>query len=284
MLDGEHLTTAELNLLNVDVIPADASVVMLMGARYDLTEREVKLLSDYWDKGGRIFLLLNPDVSTPHLAAFLDKLGIKPDDDRVLRTLELAGGVTGIVRDAYGEFVGDTTITKQLAGINLVLLGATQSLTLTPAAGSAANIKLAPLVQAIKGFWGETDYKDLENTGAYFDVGKDKAAPLALAATVEKNALGDERVKNNASRMIVVGNSKFVENDAMSEPSANFYLGGLNWLLEREALIGIAPKQVKNFSLNVPEEQMRTILATMVFGFPACAAVLGVFVWWMRRR
>ncbi len=284
LLDGEHLTTAELNLLNVDVIPADASVVMLMGARYDLTEREVKLLSDYWDKGGRIFMLLNPDVSTPHLAAFLDKLGIKPDDDRVLRTLELAGGVTGVVRDAYGEFVGDTTITKQLAGINLVLLGATQSLTLTPATGSAANIKLAPLVQAIKGFWGETDYKDIENTGVYFDVGKDKAAPLALAATVEKNALGDERVKNNASRMIVVGNSKFVENDAMSEPAANFFLGGLNWLLEREALIGIAPKQVKNFSLNVPEEQMRTILGTMVFGFPACAAVLGVLVWWMRRR
>ncbi len=73
--------------------------------------------------------------------------------------------------------------------------------------------------------------------------------------------------------MIVVGNAKFVENDAMSEPAANFFLGGLNWLLEREALIGIAPKQVKNFSLNVPDDQMRLILGTMVFGCPACAAV-----------
>ena len=70
----------------------------------------------------------------------------------------------------------------------------------------------------------------------------------------------------------------------MNEATANFFLSDLNWLLEREALIGIAPKQVKNFSLNVPEEQMRTILGTMVFGFPACAAVLGMFVWWMRRR
>ncbi len=284
LLDGEHLASAELNLLNVDVIPADASVVMLMGARYDLTEREVKLLSDYWDKGGRILLLLNPDVATPHLAAFLDRVGIKPDDDRVLRTLELAGGVTGVVRDAYGTFVGDSVIAKQLTGINLVLLGATQSLTLDPARGSSGNIKLAPLVQAIKGFWGETDYKDIENTGVEFNPGKDKEAPLALAATVEKNALGDQRVQNGASRMIVVGNSKFVENDAISEPTANFFVSGLNWLLEREALIGIAPKQVKNFSLNLPDDQMRLILSTMVFGVPAFAAVLGILVWWQRRR
>ena len=284
LLDSEHLTVAELNLLNVDAIPADASVVMLLGPRYDLTDREIKLLSDYWDKGGRILLLLNPDAPTPHLAAFLDRLGIKPDDDRVLRTLELAGGVTGIVRDAYGEFVGDSAIAKQLAGINLVMLGATQSLTLEPTRVAGSNVKLAPLVQAIKGFWGETDYKDVENTGAFFDAGKDKAAPLALAATVEKNALGDQRVQNGASRMVVAGNAKFIENDAMSEPSANFFLGSLNWLLEREALIGIAPKQVKNFTLNIPDDQMRMILGAMVFGLPSFAAALGLLVWWQRRR
>ena len=60
----------EINLLNVPKIPDDASVVMLLGAHYDLTDHEVKLLSDYWDKGGRILLLLDPDVAAPHLAAF----------------------------------------------------------------------------------------------------------------------------------------------------------------------------------------------------------------------
>ena len=283
-LDNEHLTSTELNLQNVDAIPADASVVMILGARYDFSEREVKLLSDYWDKGGRLLLLLNPDAPTPHLAAFLDKLGIKPDDDRVLRTLELAGGVTGVVRDAYGEFVGESAITKQLTGVNLVLLGATQSLTLEPERVAPTNVKLAPLVQALKGFWGETEYKDIENTGVAFDQGKDKAAPLAIAATVEKNALGDQRVQNGASRMIVVGNAKFVENDAMSQEADAFFIGSLNWLLEREALIGIPPRQVKNFSLNLPDDQMRLILGTMVFALPTCAAVIGILVWWMRRR
>ena len=149
---------------------------------------------------------------------------------------------------------------------------------------ASAGTRVEPLLQALKGYWGETEYKDIENTGVYYDAGKDKAAPLVLAATVEKNALGDQRVQNNASRMIVIGNAKFLESDSMSEASANFFLSDLNWLLEREALIGIAPKQVQNFTLNIPEEQMRTILGTMVFGLPICMAAIGVLVWWVRRR
>ena len=63
LLDGEHLTVGELNLLNVDTIPADASVVMLLGPRYDLTDREIGLLSAYWDKGGA-----HPSVAQPRRA------------------------------------------------------------------------------------------------------------------------------------------------------------------------------------------------------------------------
>ena len=73
-----------------DAAPADATVIMLVGARYDLSDREVKLLSDYWDKGGRLLVLLNPDFPTPHLAGFLTRLGVKPDDDRILGQANIA--------------------------------------------------------------------------------------------------------------------------------------------------------------------------------------------------
>ena len=71
LLDGEHLNVQQLNLLNVDAVPADATTLMVLGPRDDLTEREAKLLGDYWEKGGRIMLLLDPDAATPHLAGFL---------------------------------------------------------------------------------------------------------------------------------------------------------------------------------------------------------------------
>ena len=281
LLDGEHLTNAELNLLNVSAVPADASLVMLIGARFDLTDREVKLLDDYWNKGGRILVLLDPDGNTPNLLAFLRRTGISPDDDRVLTTIAM-GAVTGIVRDTVTGFVGNTPIATQLTGLTPVFPGGAQSLTLAPEAVAPQGIKLAPLLVASPKFWGETDYKDLENTGAYDDP-KDKHAPLYIAATVEKGALGNGSVQVGASRMIVVGQSHFAEQGVMDERTGNFFLSSLNWLLEREALIAIAPHRVQTFTLNLPDEQTSRFFLITVIGIPAVCAVLGVLVWWRRR-
>ena len=281
LLEGEHLANAELNLLNVPAVPADASVIMLIGARYDLTDREAKLLDDYWNKGGRILVLLDPDGNTPNLQAFLRKLGVNPDDDRVLTTVAM-GNLTGIVRDTVTGFVGNTPIATQLTGLTPVFPGGAQSLTLTPEAVAPQGIKLAPLLVASPKFWGETDYKDLENTGAYDDP-KDKHAPLYIAATLEKGALGNQSVQVGASRMIVVGQSHFAEQGIMDERTGNFFLASLNWLLEREALIAIAPHRVQTFTLNLPDEQTSKFFSLTVLGIPAACAFLGLLVWWRRR-
>ena len=92
---------------------------MILAPKYDFTEREIKLLDDYWNKGGRVLLALNPDAPTPRLGIFLDKLGVRAEDDRVLQTVSIGGGVTGIVRDVYAQAAGSTAIAKELAGVNL---------------------------------------------------------------------------------------------------------------------------------------------------------------------
>jgi ABC-2 type transport system permease protein len=282
LLDGEHLEVQPLNLLNVSAIPADAGALMVMGPTADLTDREIKLLDAYWQKGGRLMILLDPDAATPHLTAFLVGLGITPEDDRVLETLNL-GNMTGIVRDVVTQFVGNTPIARQLAGMTPVFPGGAQSLAINPAAGQASGEKVEPLLQAVKGFWGETDYKDLENTGAYYDVGKDKPAPLTIVAIAEKGAVGDQRVQAGGSRMVVVGSAGFIANDALDERTANFFLSSLNWLLEREQLIGIAPKQVKTFTLNLPDAQVQQIFWMTILAIPGAVAFIGVIVWWRRR-
>ena len=61
--------------MNAQAIPDDAKVVMLIGAKYDLTDRELKLLKDYWDKQGRLFIALDPSGNTPKLDGWLRGLG-----------------------------------------------------------------------------------------------------------------------------------------------------------------------------------------------------------------
>ena len=285
---SDHLATAEVNLLNVEAVPADAGMLILFGPRYDLSEREVKLLTDYWEKGGRVMILLNPDAATPHLAGFLVTVGIRADDDRLIGARRLAGNVMGIMRDSYLNAAGSTPIAQTLAGITMIFPGATQSLTLDAQRVAPANVHVEPLLQALDGFWGETDYKNIEEsiqngTGVYFDEGKDKAGPLYVAASVQKGALGDKRVQTNSARMIVIGNSIFVGNKSFTEESASFFLSSVNWLLEREALIGIPPKQIKTTSLSLTEPQIQTVFWACVLALPGFCLLLGVLVWWRRR-
>ena len=251
LFDNDHLATAEVNLLNVQAVPADASLLIFFGPKYDVSEREVKLLTDYWDQGGRILILLNPEAATPKLAGFLNGVGIKPDDDRLIGARHLEGNLIGIIRDSYLNATGSTPIAQALAGITLVFPGATQSLTLDTARVAPANIHVEPLLQALPGFWGEVDYKNIEEeikngTGVYFDEGRDKAAPLYVAASVQKGALGDKRVQTNAARMIVIGNTIFVGNESLTEESANFFLSSIDWL-QSQAIEG--PKKAEHPSL-----------------------------------
>ena len=288
LFDSDHLTTTELNLLNVEAVPADAGTLIFFGPKYDLSDREVKLVTDYWDKGGRIMLLLNPEAATPKLAEFLNTVGIKADDDRLIGARQMAGNVIGIMRDSYLNAAGSTSIAQALAGITVVFPGATQSLTLDAQRVAPANIHVEPLLQALTGFWGESDYKNIEEeiqngTGVYFDEGRDKAAPIYAAASVQKGAVGDKRVQTNAARMIVVSNALFVENKSLTEASANFFLNSINWLLERESLVGIPPKLVKTSSLSLTDQQLSTVFWMSVLAVPGFCLLLGILVWWRRR-
>src|SRR5438874_2480109 len=86
-IENENIKFQELNLLDLDVIPADVKAVMIVGPQYDFSDREMKLLGDFWDKQGRILLLLDPAAKTPRLRGFADELGVKMNDYRLMAFL-----------------------------------------------------------------------------------------------------------------------------------------------------------------------------------------------------
>lgn len=282
-LERQNIKIDTLNLMNVDQVPDDAKALFLLGARYDLTDREVKMLHDFWEKKGRLFIALDPVSTTPKLAAFLAEAGVKPQDDRILRTVAL-GPMTGIMREVVGVFNETNEVTKRLKGVQTLFMGQTQSLALDPATANKAGLKDDALITAGDGFWGETKYDNMTQTGVAFDPQQDHAAPLNIAVAVEKGGMADQRVQVDSSRMIIVGNSAFVTNDALTEANVDFALAGLNWLLSREELIGIAPKETKQFTLNLTEEQVRNIALLTIGAIPAIVALFGLAAWLQRRH
>ena len=55
-IENENIKFQELNLFNEPQIPPDIKTVMIAGPQYDLSDREMKLLHDFWNKQGRILL------------------------------------------------------------------------------------------------------------------------------------------------------------------------------------------------------------------------------------
>src|SRR5881392_2407444 len=113
-IENENIKFQELNLLDRPAIPADVNAVMIVGPQYDFFEREMQVLRDFWDKQGRILVLVDPAANTPRLRAFLDELGVKVNDDRLMIFLRTGIQELALTRDVQAHFLGDSPVTKRL--------------------------------------------------------------------------------------------------------------------------------------------------------------------------
>ena len=289
-IERQNIKVNPLKLTDVEAVPADAKALFIIAPKYDFSEADLLALRAYWakrEKPGRIFVFLEPGSPTPNLCAFLSQAGIIVNDDRVLRTMPVrlaSGMVRGVLKEITGDFVAGSPITKRLTNVSASFTGGvTQSLTLDAERSKAEGIKLKPLVQASKGFWGETRYAESATAGVYFDPKEDHIDPI-VAASAEKGAPSDDRVRVDSSRLIVVGSSAFLSNQTITEADMDFVLNSLNWLLDREEVIGIAPKTAHNLSLNLTQSQLSLIALLVMGAIPAGAGALGLVVWLKRRR
>jgi hypothetical protein len=231
-----------------------------------------------------VFLALDPSANMPRLNTFLGELGVQPNKDRVMATVNL-GPVTGVVRDVTAKIVRGSKAVKRIRGLNTMFLGNTQSLTLDE---DKQGVKVNSVIEAAEGFWGETEHAvDINGGGqVIFEPNKDTAPPIAIAAAVERGKIDDPRVDVRGARMLVVGNSDFISSDALMqvEPNVDFVINTLNWLLDRDDLAGIAPKVVKNFSLNLTDVQIGNIALLTMLVIPAGIGLLGLLAYVRRRR
>lgn len=285
VIENENIKFQELNLFEVGEIPADLKTIVINGPQYDFSDREMKLLRDFWEKQGRILLLLDPSAKTPKLHAFLNELGVKVNDDRLMAMVKTGIQEMARVRDVIGRFLPESAITKRLADVRGMFVGGTSSLMLEQDRVRGANVRLQPLIQAERGYWAETDYNSTDEEKLQANAAQSPDTPLVIGVSIEKGGSADERVQANSSRMVVVSNATFIQDNAITQDqqALDFVSGSVNWLLSREQMIGIAPKVPKTVTFSLDEKAMRNMRWLILVLMPLIPAVLGFGVWWQRR-
>src|SRR5206468_10006086 len=106
------------------------------------SDREMKLLRNFWDKQGRMLLLLDPSAKTPKLDAFVSELGVKVNDDRLMVFLRTGIQELALTRDVQARFLTDSPITRRLADVRALFLGGTSSLKLEPDRTGSPNMRI----------------------------------------------------------------------------------------------------------------------------------------------
>jgi ABC-type uncharacterized transport system involved in gliding motility auxiliary subunit len=61
-------------------------------------------------------------------------------------------------------------------------------------------------------------------------------------------------------------------------------MSSLSWLLDREQLMAVAPKEVDDTRLKLTSEKIRTLFWSTIGVIPALAALLGTALWFRRRK
>lgn len=260
----------------MSALPKDMDALVVAGPQKRLSQPEVDLLARYIQENGRMLVLLDASA-TSGLEPMLKDWRIRLDDDVVVDGTRT---ITG--RELFITDYGRHPVSQKFQGIMSVLYfpRSVMPIEAKEEDATADRPRVTVLAQSSAAGWAESD---LEQNPMKFDAGLDKPGPVPVAVAVERGPGPGIDVEIRPSRLVVFGDSDFLANDAASGGNTDFFMSALNWLLEREALMAIAPKPVEELRLVMTRDQLRMLFWLVVVGLPGIVGVFGAGVWLKRR-
>jgi len=291
LLKNENVEAQNLNLASKGEVPADADAVVIAGPAISFSAVDAEALDKYLAANGKLLVLLDPYV-TLGLDELLKKYGLKYEDDLVLERGMTAMGVQMTAPQAMiyqGGFAPHPITTKfAQANLQLVIFDA-RSITLPTSAPGQPPLKMQFLLQTDANSWGwisKNGIPPADPKQLTFNKVTDIPGPVTLAAEYDGGTTTDPVTKATlfATRIVAVGASKFLENDAADSVGANFFTNCLDWLVKKDAVLDISPKKPQEYGVSLNPISYRTVVWCAAFFIPGAALVLGIFTWFSRRK
>ena len=291
VLKNENVETQNLNLAQKGDVPGDADAVVIAGPAIAFSPIEAEALDKYLGNNGKLLVLLDPYV-TLGLDDLLKKYGLKYEDDLVLyrATTSTGSQMTVPLAAVYQGGFSTHPITAKFAQANLqILIQDARSITLPPGAPPQPQPKTQFLLQTVPDAWGwisKNGAPPADPEQLTFNKTTDIPGPVTIAAEYDGGTTTDPATKATmfATRIVAVGASKFLENDAAEAVGANFFTNSLDWLVKKNAVLDIAPKKPQQYGVSLNPISYRTVVWCAAFFIPGAALALGIFTWFSRRR
>jgi ABC-type uncharacterized transport system involved in gliding motility auxiliary subunit len=279
----DNLEIKELMLSGEKRIPEDAAALVIAGPEKMMSSIEIEMIEDYLNHSGRVLMMLDALKETG-LEPMLTRWGVALRNDIVVDPENTLRG-----SDVHVRRYNTHPISMEMNSIvQFILPRSVMPIVDEEGATAEDRPTVVPLFFTSAKSWSETQVEEStakydEGTGDF--LGNDPDRSISLGVAVERGAsqtMLDVQIK--PSRMVVFGDSDFVSNGSMVGGNEDLFMSGLNWLLEREELMAIAPKPIEEVKLSLSRKQLRRLFWINVAGIPAVAMVIGLLVWARRRK
>ncbi len=262
-----------------DGIPGDCDVLVIAGPSRRISQPELDIISEYLEGSGRVIILLDAYTRTG-LKRVLERWGVRVSDDIVVDATRTLTG-----RELFITDYGDHPITRAVDGITSVFYSprAVEPAPDVSQAGAdhADRPYVTVLASSSESGWAE---RDPVLSPMRFDPGVDREGPISVAVAVERGPVPGIDVQIRPTRMVVMGDSSFISNGAMTGGDVDLFMSALNWLIEREDMMAIGPRTIDHARLILSRVELMKLFWFTAAGLPGCAALLGLMVWLRRRR
>ncbi|MEM6820410.1 MAG: GldG family protein [Verrucomicrobiota bacterium] len=282
-IERQNAEVRKLNLIQAGQVPDDANMLVIAGPRTMLAPQEIEMLAAYVkpadNQTGRLMLFLDPKTKTGLENLLADYDVVFRDDVALTRVMIL--GQLRLLGEAIVTDSHDHPAMEWLQGQKINMgLGRCRSIEIKMSEETQAASKAVSLLSTPESYWGEIGEPTNESEQGEEDI----PGPLTVAALIDEGSVSGGEVNLKGDRIVAFGGAQFLTNQMLQGSQLDLFLNLMNWMLDKEESLGIAPKTAEEFNLSLDDKQKQILSGTIILLIPLSGLALGFFVWLRRRK
>ncbi len=267
-LGDASFQTEPINLLDKKEIPEDAAAVAIIGPTVPYLENELQTLREYLERGGRLFLALDPGVRH-NLANLTKTMGVQFANNYVLSMLQIVG--QGPVTVIGRTFDATSDVTKSFRNDDHFAVFPIVS-EVTPAPDKSSDIEVREIVKSDARSFTMNDLKSAPSR-----------QPDTKSVTVGVDVKGKLKSDGKSFKAVIFGDSDFFSNRAIFlGVNRDLAMNALAGLTDQKDLLSIRPKLPKGTMVVLTHYSRLAIIITLM-ALPLALLVTGGVLWFRRR-
>ena len=287
--------TAPNSAVKLNDTTIDGEVLVIAGGSSALPDAQVKFITDFLDKGGKLIIFsapMNTDgkpslATADNLSTYLyDKFGVRFNNNVVLDQVQAAS--QSPFYPAAIDFDKTHYITKDFSGGQqaFMIFETPHSIDLAPT--TPADVTVSQLVMSGKDAYAKSDPKIFSATEAsqIAPVDSDPKGPFVLMAASENTKTG--------ARVVLVGSQFAPSNQYAALLSANVLdleiaARSLFWTTKFDDFFGKIPQlqttqKPEDTPIVMDAQLARTVNFVLIILLPFGVLIIGIIVWWTGRE